>query len=108
MNSKNFSTKYTINNLKSKHKILEIMENYSLVDTFRNLYPNLNHYTLRKPNSHKMARLDYFIVSNHLMVLILDTRIRYGHRSDHSVIELQIQLNKFQCSPEHRYFTEVF
>ena len=99
MDSKNYSNKYSINNPKSRRKILEIMENYSLVDTFRNLYPKLNRYTWRKPNSDKMARLDYFIVSNHLMDLIPETNIKYGHRSDHSIIELQIQLNKFQRGP---------
>ena len=71
------------------------MENYSLVDAFRKLYPKLNRYTWRKPNSDKKARLDYFIVSNQLMDLIPETKMRHGHRSDHSIIELQIQLNKF-------------
>ena len=33
------------------------------------------------------------------MDLIPETKIRYGHRSDHSIIELQIQLNKFHCGP---------
>ena len=46
-----------------------------------------------------MARLDYFIVSSSLMDIITDTRIKYGHRSDHSIIELTIQLNKFKRGP---------
>ena len=80
-------------------KILEIMENYSLVDAFRSLYPNLHRYTWRKPNSDKMACLDYFIVSNYLMDIIPEIKIRYGHRSDHSIIELKIHLNKFKRGP---------
>ena len=33
------------------------------------------------------------------MDIITDTKIKYGHRSDHSIIELTIQLNKFQRGP---------
>ena len=99
MDSLNYSTKYSTNNPKARQQILETMENHSLVDVFRHLHPNLNQYTWRKPNSDKKARLDYFIVSNHLMDLISETKIRYGHRSDHSIIELQIQLNTFQRGP---------
>ena len=95
----NYTAKFSTNNPKSRKKILEIMENHSLVDVFRNLNPTLQHYTWRKPNSDKKARLDYFIVSNTLMDLIPNTKIIYGHRTDHSIIEIQIQLNKFQRGP---------
>ena len=47
-----------------------------------------------------MARFDYFIVSSYLMDIIPETKIRYGHRSDYSIIELKLYLNKFQRGPE--------
>ena len=70
-----------------------------IVDAFRHIHPDLKQYTWRKPNSNKMARLDYLIVSNSLMDIFTDTRIKYGHRSDHSIIELTIQFNKFKREP---------
>ena len=36
------------------------------------------------------ARLEYFIISNTLTDLITESNIKYGHRSDHSFIELII------------------
>ena len=75
------------------------MENYSLVDTFRSLYPNLHRYTWRKLNSNKMARLDYFIVSNYLKDIIPEIKIGYDHRSDHSITELKIDFSKFKQGP---------
>ena len=38
-------------------------------------------------------------MSNGLTDLISESNIKYGHRSDHSIIELEIQLNKFQRGP---------
>ena len=80
---------------------MEMMENHSVVDAFSTLYPNVQKFTWRKPNFDKMARLifDYFIVSKYLMDLIPEIKVRYGHRSDHSIIELKIELNKFQRGP---------
>ena len=54
---------------------------------------------MEKTNSNKKARLDYFIVANYLMDIIPEIKIRYGHRSDHSIIELKIHLSKFQRGP---------
>ena len=40
--------------------------------------------------------MDYFIVSSSLTDLIRDVDIKAGYRSDHSMLELNIYLNKFE------------
>ena len=97
--SQNYVTNYSNNNPKSRRKLIEIIENYDLVDIYRHLHPNQKRFTWKKTNSNKAARLDYFIISNSLTDLISESTVKYGHRSDHSFIELKIQLNKFQRGP---------
>ena len=97
--SRNYVTNFSSNNPKSRQKLIELMENHDLIDAYRHLHPQINRFTWKKPNSNKMARLDYFIISNTLTDLITESNIKYGHRSDHSFIELKIQLNKFQRGP---------
>ena len=91
----NYANTFNTSNPKSRKKVIEIMSNFDLVDVYRYLNPNSKQFTWNKPNSNKKARLDYFLASNSMMDLIPKTNIRYGHRSDHSVIELKIELNKF-------------
>ena len=60
----------TINNKKSHDTILQIKENYCLVDPFREAYPSLRRYTWRKKSSIKQARLDYFLISQDLLASV--------------------------------------
>ena len=83
-----------VNNPNARLKILEIMENHDIVDSFRNLYPNLSRFTWA--NINKKARLDYFLVSNSLTDLIPEVNIKHGYRSDHSAVDLHITLNTFK------------
>ena len=43
----------------------------------------------------KQARLDYFLISNQMSNIIKSCNIKAGYRYDHSIIELEIILNKF-------------
>ena len=94
--SKNYSTIHSNNNPKSRQKVLELIDNYDLIDIYRHLHPDEYRFTWKKTNSNKAARLDYFIVTNSLTDLISQTNIKHGHRSDHSFIELKIEVNKFK------------
>ena len=84
-----------INNPKARLSVLNLMKDLNLVDVYRCIHPDKNNFTWRKRNPLKQARLDYFLTSNSLLDLITDCQIRPGYRSDHSMIELNIQLNKF-------------
>ena len=74
------------------------METNNLVDAFRYFHPDIKRYTWRRWNPIKQAHLDYFIihVSENLTHLIQSCKIRPSYRSDHSAIELEIILDKFE------------
>jgi exonuclease III len=55
-----------INNPKSREKLLDIKEEYNLVDPFRELYPVLKRFSWQKRNLFKQSRLDFFLVSDSL------------------------------------------
>ena len=50
-----------VNNPKSREKVLELIEERSLIDPYRQLYPDSFRYTWRKKNPFKQARLDFFL-----------------------------------------------
>ena len=57
---KNYATEFSNNNPKSRQKIIEITQNYDLVDAYRHIHPELNRFTWKKTKTNKMARLDCF------------------------------------------------
>ena len=57
--------------------------------------PNTKRYTWRWKNPIKQARLDMFIAFSTILDIIHKCEIRLSYRSDHSIIELEILLNKF-------------
>ena len=85
-----------VNNPKARTTTLNIIEEHNLIDTYTYCYPDSKRYTWRRHNPLKQARLDYFIVSSSLTDLIRDVDIKAGYRSDHSILELNIYLNKFE------------
>lgn len=56
-----------INNPKAREKVIEIIENYALIDIFREHHPDIKRYTWRKRNPLKQARLDFFLVSENVL-----------------------------------------
>ena len=49
-----------VNNPNARDKLIEIVDQCSLVDPFRELFPDLQRYTWRKKTPFKQARLDFF------------------------------------------------
>ena len=86
----------TINNKKSHDTILQIKENYCLVDPFREAYPSIRRYTWRKKSPIKQARLDFFLISQDLLASVNKSSIEGSYRSDHSMIILDISFVQFQ------------
>ena len=84
-----------INNKKSHEKILEIKENFNLIDPFREANPKLRRYTWRKKTPLKQARLDYFLISENLLSSIDKCVIESSYRSDHSMVALHINFTQF-------------
>ena len=84
-----------INNPKARTAVQNMIDSEDLIDIFRQNYPQTRRYTWRKRNPIKQARLDYFLISNQMSNIIKSCNIKAGYRSDHSIIELEIILNKF-------------
>ena len=85
-----------INNPKAKECVLNLKEDFNLVDTFRELKGNEKRYTWRKNNPLKQARLDFFLVSECFMPSILNVDTLPSYRSDHSTVVLSIKINEFK------------
>ena len=49
-----------------------------------------------KKNPRKQARLDFFLITSHMIDIIHKANIRPSYRSDHSVTEIEIVLNRFK------------
>ena len=86
----------TLNNPRSRQKVLELVNELNFIDVFRHLHPNQKRYSWRKKNPIKQARLDYFLATNPMTDIIEKCSINPSYRSDHSCIELQICLNSFK------------
>ena len=75
------------NNEKAQKQIHFMMEQLDLVDSFRELNPDIKRYTWRGP-AKKQARLDYFLISSHLQSFINESNTGIAYRSDHSPVYL--------------------
>ena len=85
-----------VNNPRARTEVLNMMENKNLSDVFRELYPDKKKFSWRRRNPVKMARLDYFLVTNSMMDIIENCEIKPSFKSDHCIIELRIKLSNFK------------
>jgi hypothetical protein len=71
-----------------------ICSDLNLTDIWRTLNPNTRRYTWRQGKSAdtlKQSRLDYWIISTHMIYDLNKVDIKPGFRSDHSLIEIYFQ-----------------
>jgi exonuclease III len=80
----------TINNPKARAEVLALIEEKELVDVWRSFHENENHFTWFKKNPIKMARLDFFLVSENILSLVTKTDILSKYRSDHAPIKITL------------------
>ena len=85
-----------INNPKARQVILNIINDYNLIDAFRTFHPKDKRYSWRKKNPIKQARLDYFLISDKMTNIVDNCMIRPSYRSDHSIVELDIIMNNLE------------
>ena len=84
-----------VNNPKSREKVLELIEERSLIDPYRQLYPDSFRYTWRKKNPFRQARLDFFLFTESMFTNLKNCTIDPSYRSDHSMIILSLVFNPF-------------
>ena len=66
-----------------------------MIDIYRFIYPDSKRYTWRKKNPIKQARLDYFLISSSMTDAVNSVDIIPGYRSDHSILEMQLNIDNF-------------
>ena len=87
------------NNKNAKNEIKNKMENYSLIDVWRELNPTTSTkftWIGKSTNPKKYARLDYFLISNSLFPFIKKASMEAGILSDHSITTIEIDFRNFQ------------
>ena len=93
MDSDNYKN---INNPKARQVVLNIINDYTLIDAFRTFHPEVKRYSWREKNPIKQARLDYFLISDKMTDIVENCIIHPSYRSDHSIVELDIIMNNFE------------
>ena len=71
------------------------IQQYNLIDIWRDLHPDKRIFTWQKFNENKQSRLDYFLISASLLPFVQSANISPSFCSDHSSIELEIDFSKF-------------
>ena len=86
-----------LHNPKARSVVINTVNDLDLIHIYRSLNPNTKHYTWRRKNPLKQARLDLFLISNSMSVLASKSTIQSSYRSDHSILELDISIHKFKA-----------
>ena len=72
-----------MNNIKSHQKLLELKNEFNLIDPFRELHPDIKRYSWRRMSPLKQARLDFFLITENLISSVNKCTIEPSYRSDH-------------------------
>ena len=74
--------------------IQTFMDEKSMIDIWRVLYPDSKRYTWRGKSKHGIvqSRLDMFICSRHLLYMTESAEIKPGIKSDHSIINIKLSV----------------
>ena len=92
LDSHNYSN---LNNPRARSSMINIIEEYGLIDLYRYLNPNKTRYTWRRRNPLKQARLDYILMSDTTVDFVDVMDIKPSYKSDHSSLYLRLNLTKF-------------
>ena len=85
-----------MNNIKSHKKLLELKNEFNLIDPFRELHPDIKRYSWRRKSPLKQARLDFFLITENLISSVNKCTIEPSYRSDHSMVILNITFTHFK------------
>ena len=71
------------------------MNDHNLVDPWRIYNGNTKVFTWYRKNPIKMARLEFYLLSEELMSRVENVSITSGYRTDHSIVKLEIKNSEF-------------
>ena len=82
------------NNPKASAIVNNYKDKLDLLDIWRHNNPQLRQYTWRQMFHKKMARLDFFLISETLLDIYGGSKIKSSYRSDHAPINLKLIISK--------------
>ncbi len=87
-------------NKKAQNFLNDLMDEYELVDIWRQMHPNLSRFTYhqRKPIS-VFTRLDFYLISYSLCGFVNKASILPGYLTDHSMITLNLSIVSMPRGP---------
>jgi exonuclease III len=65
----------------------------SLIDPFREFYPDLQRYTWHKKNPFKMARLDFLLITENILSNLKNCKVEPSYRLNNMATPLEFELN---------------
>lgn len=82
---------------------------YDLIDIWRSTHPTLKQYTWHSSNKPPIfSRLDYFLLSENLVNSVVSCEHRISYKSDHSIVELKVDINNTQRGPGYFKLNNTF
>ncbi len=78
------------NNVRARNQVKAMIQHFDLKDIWRLNNLMKRRYTWKQKNPMKMARLDFFLVTEDIKALTKGTDILYGYKTDHNMITLEI------------------
>ena len=79
------------NNIRASREMHILKDLYNLTDPWRQLFPHDREFTWRNSSNSKMSRLDFFLMSDHMMSNIDQSVISFGYRTDHSLVSINLK-----------------
>ena len=80
------------------------MDEFNLIDVWRNEHPMLRAYTRHQKNSPVLSVFDYISVSSNLADNVKHSEIVCGIKSEHSIVKCKISING---SPQRQKLMDV-
>ena len=87
------------NNPGARNAFSKIIEQYDLIDAWREMNPHEDEYTWTRQNPLKYGRLDRIYIQDHLMNNIISVKHHPGYRSDHNIVALGIREQSMKKGP---------
>jgi exonuclease III len=85
-----------INNPLARQRVLDLCNQVNLIDPWRIQNPESKKYTWRQNSPLKQSRLDFFLISSELNTKLASCDIKPGYRTDHSMVDLQLDFNQVE------------
>ena len=88
-----------LNNPKAREIVKSNKDKLDLIDIWRHANPTKSQFTWKQTLYKKMARLDYFLISETLLDIYEDSTIKYSYKSDNSPVNLKLNISKHKRGP---------